>query len=55
MTDPLTWPLVDAEHLAARLDASDLRIFDCRFSLADPDAGRRAFAEGHLSTAAAPA
>jgi thiosulfate/3-mercaptopyruvate sulfurtransferase len=48
MTDPLTWPLVDAEHLAARLDASDLRIFDCRFSLADPEAGRRAFAEGHL-------
>ncbi|MBN2885641.1 MAG: sulfurtransferase [Chromatiaceae bacterium] len=34
--------------LAARCEDARLRIFDCRFSLADTEAGRRAHAERHL-------
>ncbi|EGV20201.1 sulfurtransferase [Thiocapsa marina] len=44
--------LVDASTLLAGIVDPDLRLFDCRFSLADPDAGRRAYAEGHLPGAA---
>ncbi|MFB1487876.1 MULTISPECIES: sulfurtransferase [unclassified Thiocapsa] len=44
--------LVDAQSLLAGLEDPDLRLFDCRFSLADPEAGRRAYAEGHLPGAA---
>ena len=40
--------LVDASTLLAGVEDSDLRLFDCRFSLADTEAGRRAYAEGHL-------
>ncbi|WP_296806141.1 sulfurtransferase [Thiocapsa sp.] len=40
--------LVDAPTLLAGREDPDLRLFDCRFSLADPAAGRRAYAEGHL-------
>lgn len=39
--------LVDAETLAHRLD-SGWRIFDCRFELANPSAGERAYAAGHI-------
>jgi thiosulfate/3-mercaptopyruvate sulfurtransferase len=39
--------LVDAPTLLAGIEDPDLRLFDCRFSLADPEAGRRAYAEGH--------
>ena len=40
--------LVDAEALAAALGDSDPAIVDCRFSLADPQAGERAYAQSHL-------
>ena len=40
--------LVDAEALAARLGAGDLRLFDCRFALNDPGAGEAAWREAHL-------
>ncbi len=41
-------PLVSVEWLQAHLGDPRLRIVDCRFSLQDPMAGRRAFAEGHI-------
>jgi thiosulfate/3-mercaptopyruvate sulfurtransferase len=40
--------LISANHLRARVGDPKLRLFDCRFSLADTEAGRRAYAEGHL-------
>lgn len=40
--------LIDPEALHARLDDPDWRVFDCRFDLADPDAGRRDWARGHV-------
>ena len=40
--------LVDAETLAASLDRSDLRIFDCRAVLTDHAAGEAAWRAGHL-------
>ncbi|MFZ5636736.1 MAG: sulfurtransferase [Pseudomonadota bacterium] len=40
--------LIDAETLAAALDAADLRIFDCRFALNDPVAGEQAWRQSHL-------
>lgn len=40
--------LIAPEILHARPDDADWRVFDCRFDLADPDAGRRAWAAGHL-------
>jgi thiosulfate/3-mercaptopyruvate sulfurtransferase len=43
-----SFTLIEAEQLAARLDEADLRIFDCRFDLARPDAGRERYAEDHL-------
>ncbi|MGH8279307.1 MAG: sulfurtransferase, partial [Gammaproteobacteria bacterium] len=39
--------LVDCATLAAHLD-SDWRVFDCRFVLNDPQAGSRAYAQGHI-------
>jgi thiosulfate/3-mercaptopyruvate sulfurtransferase len=39
-------PLVSADSLAGTLPV------DCRFDLADPDAGRRAFEQGHIPGAA---
>jgi thiosulfate/3-mercaptopyruvate sulfurtransferase len=36
--------LISAEGLQCRIDYPDLRIVDCRFVLADPGAGRAAFA-----------
>ena len=46
---PTDWPLlIDAETLMRRLDDPDLRLFDCRFSLADPGAGLQAYRGGHL-------
>ena len=46
--DSLRSTLVDAQTLLARSGDPDLRLFDCRFSLADPGQGRRAYLEGHL-------
>lgn len=40
--------LVQAEELAAALGREDLAIVDCRFALADPQAGERAYAQAHL-------
>jgi thiosulfate/3-mercaptopyruvate sulfurtransferase len=40
--------LIDTEALARRLDDPDIVIVDCRFDLADPGAGDRAFAASHV-------
>jgi thiosulfate/3-mercaptopyruvate sulfurtransferase len=40
--------LIQAEELAARLEERVIRVFDCRFDLARPDAGREAYAAGHI-------
>lgn len=40
--------IVSAEQLAARLADPRLRIFDCRYDLARPEAGREAYLRGHL-------
>jgi thiosulfate/3-mercaptopyruvate sulfurtransferase len=45
-------PLIQAEDLARRLYDAGLRIFDCRFDLARPDAGRARYDEEHLPGAA---
>jgi thiosulfate/3-mercaptopyruvate sulfurtransferase len=49
---PLT-TLIDCDELDRRLGATrvvtrDLRLVDCRFDLADPGGGARAYADGHL-------
>jgi thiosulfate/3-mercaptopyruvate sulfurtransferase len=41
-------PLIQAEDLAERLEDAALRIFDCRFDLARPDAGRAHYDHEHL-------
>jgi thiosulfate/3-mercaptopyruvate sulfurtransferase len=42
-------PLISASYLRALLDVrTPILLLDCRFSLADPSAGERAFAEGHI-------
>ena len=40
--------LIDAAALAALLGQPGLRIIDCRHDLAELEAGRRAYAEGHI-------
>jgi len=40
--------LIDVATLRAHLDDPSWRIFDCRFSLADPKAGRSAYLAGHI-------
>ncbi|HLM10210.1 MAG TPA: sulfurtransferase [Thermoleophilaceae bacterium] len=45
-------PLIDAERLRRGLGAPDLVIVDCRFTLGEPSAGKRGFAEGHIPGAA---
>lgn len=40
--------LIDARTLISRSQDPDLRLFDCRFSLADPGQGRRAYLDGHI-------
>jgi thiosulfate/3-mercaptopyruvate sulfurtransferase len=40
--------LIDVPTLAANLDHPDWAVFDCRFDLARPEAGRAAYAEGHI-------
>ncbi|TXI49754.1 MAG: sulfurtransferase [Lysobacter sp.] len=40
--------LVDAETLAAQSPHADLVVFDCRFALADADAGQRAWREARI-------
>ena len=41
-------PLIGPAALAARLDDPHTRIVDCRFDLADPEAGRRDYLAGHI-------
>jgi thiosulfate/3-mercaptopyruvate sulfurtransferase len=43
--------VISATELAARLAEPDLRVVDCRASLQDPSAGRKAYANGHLPRA----
>jgi thiosulfate/3-mercaptopyruvate sulfurtransferase len=45
-------PLIQAEDLAERLEDARLRIFDCRFDLLKPDAGRALYDDEHLPGAA---
>ena len=40
--------VVTAEHAATRLIDPRLRVFDCRYDLANPQAGREAYLRGHL-------
>lgn len=40
--------LIDASTLAGLLGQPGLRVVDCRHDLADPEAGRRAWAESHI-------
>jgi thiosulfate/3-mercaptopyruvate sulfurtransferase len=44
--------LIQAEELVKRLDEPVIRVFDCRFDLAQPHAGREAHAAGHIPGAA---
>jgi thiosulfate/3-mercaptopyruvate sulfurtransferase len=47
--ETMAWQtIVSAELAATRLIDPRLRVFDCRYELADPDAGRAAYACGHL-------
>lgn len=45
---PMTEPVVSASRLHALMADPSLVVVDCRFSLADPEAGRRAYDQGHL-------
>jgi thiosulfate/3-mercaptopyruvate sulfurtransferase len=45
-------PLVDVDWLRAHLGEPDLAVVDCRWSLAEPGAGRRAYEQGHVPGAA---
>ncbi|MBT9567802.1 MAG: sulfurtransferase [Thiobacillus sp.] len=40
--------VVSTESLAAQLDNPGWAVIDCRFTLTDPEAGRRAYAAGHI-------
>ncbi len=44
--------LIDADALADLIGGDGLALFDCRFNLADPQAGTRAFEGGHIPGAA---
>jgi thiosulfate/3-mercaptopyruvate sulfurtransferase len=44
-------PLVSPEWLHDHLNSSDLKIVDCRWRMDDPDAGRRAWSDGHIPAA----
>ncbi|MDD5274340.1 MAG: sulfurtransferase [Methylovulum sp.] len=43
--------LISAAHLQAQLGHPDWVVIDCRFSLADSEAGRNAYQAGHIPTA----
>lgn len=43
--------VIDRDSVANHLDDPDWLLFDCRFDLADTEAGRRAYREGHLPRA----
>lgn len=41
-------PLITTSQLAESLGRDDLCVIDCRFDLLEPDAGRRAWLDGHI-------
>lgn len=41
-------PFITADQLLSRLGAPDLLLFDCRYDLRDPEAGRAQYAQSHL-------
>ncbi len=41
-------PLISCDELAQHLDDDTWLVVDCRFSLADPSAGRARYAQGHI-------
>ncbi|MFL6557917.1 MAG: rhodanese-like domain-containing protein, partial [Bacillus sp. (in: firmicutes)] len=41
----------DKDWLLENLNNSNVRIVDCRFSLAEPEKGRQEYLKGHLSGA----
>lgn len=43
--------LIDPTQLAAHINNPQWIIFDCRFTLTDTEAGRRAYQQGHLPSA----
>lgn len=43
--------LISAERVAAQLQDDHWLVVDCRFSLADPEAGQRAYIQGHIPRA----
>lgn len=43
--------LIEAEALVRLVETAEVMLFDCRFDLADPAAGRRAYADGHIAGA----
>lgn len=43
--------LITPEELQPHLGDPDWAVFDCRFSLQDPEAGRKAYQESHIPTA----
>jgi thiosulfate/3-mercaptopyruvate sulfurtransferase len=40
--------LISTQELATHLGSPDWVVFDCRFTLTDPDGGRRAYEAGHI-------
>jgi len=43
--------LITPDELQPHLEDPDWAVFDCRFSLQDPEAGRKAYRESHIPTA----
>jgi thiosulfate/3-mercaptopyruvate sulfurtransferase len=43
--------IVSAQNLAQHIDDPDWVVFDCRFTLSDPAAGKRAYEQGHIPNA----
>lgn len=50
-SDALFTTLVSVDDMAANLSEEDWLVFDCRFSLVDPEAGRKAYMEAHVARA----
>jgi thiosulfate/3-mercaptopyruvate sulfurtransferase len=48
MIDMVQSPLIDAAELAKHLEDDDWVVVDCRFTLTDAPAGRRAYERGHI-------
>lgn len=44
----MRYPVVSVDDVARQLTHEEVVLFDCRFQLSDPDAGRTAYEHGHL-------